>query len=76
MSAPIGRIFWSLQTGLVLIAAGIGFNLVSLRFPAPGSAGLYGVGVITMLIGAALVLSAGAFYLLSKRFGLWQADVS
>ena len=64
------------QAGLVLVAAGIGFNLVSLRFPAPGSAGLYGVGVIMMLIGVALVLSAGAFYLLSKRFGLWQADVS
>jgi hypothetical protein len=76
MSAPVGRIFWSLQAGLVLVAAGIGFNLVSQRFPAPGSAGLYGVGVIAMLVGVALVLSAGAFYLLSKRFGLWQADVS
>lgn len=76
MSAPVGRIFWSLQTGLVLVAAGIGFDLVSMRFPAPGSAGLYGVGVIALLVGIALVLSAGVFYLLSKRFGLWQADVS
>src|SRR5207253_3481567 len=46
MSAPVGRIFWSLQAGLVLVAAGIGFNVVSLRFPAPGSSGLYAVGVI------------------------------
>src|SRR5205085_7347095 len=76
MSAPVGRIFWSLQTGLVMVAAGIGFDLVSRRFPAPGSAGLYGVGVIAMFVGIALVLSAGVFYALSKRFGLWQADVS
>src|ERR1043166_845422 len=33
MSAPVGRIFWSLQAGLVLVAAGIGFDLVSRRFP-------------------------------------------
>ena len=76
MSAPVGRIFWSLQTGLVMVAAGIGFDLVSRRFPPPGSAGLYGVGVIAMFVGIALVLSAGVFYALSKRFGLWQADVS
>ena len=76
MSAPVGRIFWSLQTGLILIAAGIGFDLVSMRFPAPGSAGLYGFGVIAMFVGVALVVSAGVFYALSKRFGLWQANVS
>jgi len=76
MSAPVGRIFWSLQTGLVLVAAGIGFDRVSMRFPPPGSAGLYGVGVIALFVGIALVLSAGVFYLLSKRFGLWQAGVS
>jgi hypothetical protein len=76
MSAPVGRIFWSLQAGLILIAAGIGFDLVSKRFPAPGSAGLYGVGVIALFVGVALVISAGVFYGLSKRFGLWQADVS
>ena len=76
MSAPVGRIFWSLQTGLVLVAGGVGFNMVSLRFPAPEAAGLYAVGVILMLVGVALALSAGIFYLLSKRFGLWQPDVS
>ena len=76
MSAPIGRIFWSLQSGLILIAAGIGFDLVSMRFPPPGSAGLYGFGVIALFVGVALVISAGVFYGLSKRFGLWQPNVS
>jgi len=71
ISAPVGRIFWSLQAGLVLIATGIGFDLVSLRVPTPASEGLYGIGVISLLVGIALVISAIVFYVLSRRFGLW-----
>jgi hypothetical protein len=76
MSAPVGRIFWSLQTGLVILAGGIGFHAISARVGGAGATPLYGIGVILTLIGVALLISAGAFYLLSKRFGLWQADVS
>ena len=76
MSAPVGRIFFSLQAGLVLLAGGIGFIAVSARVGGAGATPLYGIGVILTLIGVAMVVSAGAFYLLSKRFGLWQADVS
>ena len=76
MSAPVGRIFFSLQAGLVLLAGGIGFIAVSVRVGGAGATPLYGIGVIMTFVGVALVLSAGAFYLLSKRFGLWQADVS
>jgi len=77
MSAPVGRIFWSLQAGLVMIATGIGFDLVSLRVhDSDSSAALYGIGVIALLVGVALVISAGVFYLLSRRFGLWQPNVS
>ena len=76
MSAPVGRIFFSLQAGLVLLAAGTGFITVSARVAGAGSTPLFGIGVILTLVGVALALSAGAFYLLSKRFGLWPADVS
>jgi hypothetical protein len=72
MRAPIGRIFWSLQAGLVLIAAGIGFDLVSQRVKTEASEVLYGLGMIGLLIGVALVVSAGVFYGLSRKFGLWQ----
>jgi len=76
MSAPVGRIFWSVQAGLVMIAGGIGFDLVSFKVVGAGSAVLYGIGVIALLIGIALVLSAGVFYVISRRFGLWQTNVS
>jgi len=72
MSAPIGRIFWSLQAGLVLMAMGIGFDLVSLRVKGEASEALYGLGMIGLLIGIALAVSAGVFYVLSRKFGLWQ----
>jgi len=72
ISAPVGRIFWSLQVGLVMIATGIGFDLVSLRAKSPASESLYGIGIIGLLVGIALVISAGVFYFLSRRFGLWQ----
>lgn len=72
MQAPISRIFWSLQAGLVLIAMGIGFDLVSLRVKGEASEALYGLGMIGLLIGVALAVSAGVFYVLSRKFGLWQ----
>jgi hypothetical protein len=71
-SAPVERIFWSLQLGLVMIATGIGFSLVSVRVKGPAAEGLYGIGVIGLLVGIALVISAFVFYILSRRFGLWQ----
>ena len=72
MSAPVGRIFWSLQAGLVLIAMGIGFTLVSFRVKAEASEALWGLGMIGLLVGIALAVSAGVFYVLSRKFGLWQ----
>ena len=74
ISAPVGRIFWSLQAGLIMIAAGIGFDLASLRVQGNGSQALYAIGVIGILVGIALVISAIVFYALSRRFGLWEAN--
>ena len=61
---------------LLAVAAGIGFDLVSIRVTPPSSDVLYGFGMIAMLVGLALVISAIVFYALSKRFGLWQQSVS
>lgn len=76
MSAPLGRIFWSLQAGLIMIAAGIGFDIASARASANASAALYAIGVIGLLVGIALVVSAAIFYVISRRFGLWETNVT
>jgi len=73
MSAPVGRIFWSLQVGMVAVALGIGFDLVSLRAHGDAAQFLYGIGVIGLLVGLALIVSALFFYLLGRRFGLFGA---
>lgn len=74
MSAPIGRIFWSLQAGLVAIGLAVGLVAASEMAQARGQAGqasllLYGFGVSSLAIGLALVLSAIVFYFLSRHFG-------
>jgi hypothetical protein len=75
MSAPVGRIFWSLQAGLVVVALGIGSAVASGR-PSNASLPLFSIGVIGIAIGIALVLSAIIFYTLSRRLGLWPAPMT
>ncbi len=41
MGAPLGRILWSVQGGVVLIAGGIGLELASRHVAAPGSEPLH-----------------------------------
>lgn len=73
ISAPVSRIFWSLQAGLVAIAFGVALDIVSMRTQGHEvSEYLYGVGMVGLLIGIALVASAGLFYALSRKFGLWS----
>lgn len=76
MSAPLGRVFMSMQAGLVLVAAGIGFDLVSLRTQGANANVLYGIGVIALMIGVALMLSAAFLYVVSRRAGLWKQTES
>jgi hypothetical protein len=71
MSAPVGRIFWSLQAGLVTAAAGVGLWIASTRFTVAASP-LFAFAVIAICVGIAFVLSAFAFYVLSRQVGLWQ----
>jgi hypothetical protein len=73
ISAPVGRIFGSLQAGLVIGAAGVGIDVASFRFGSGASEPLFAIAVVAICVGFALVLSAGAFYAISRRFGLWQS---
>ena len=73
ISAPVGRIFGSLQAGLVITAAGIGLDVASSRFVSGASEPLFAIAVIAICVGVAFVISAAAFYAISRRVGLWQA---
>jgi len=70
--SPQLRILRSIQTGLVLLALGIGlFVLTAQRtFSIEGQDGLVVTATVTTAIGAGLVVSTLVTYLLSWRMGL------
>jgi hypothetical protein len=75
LSAPFGRIIWSIQAGLVLAAAGIGLNYVSGRVTDTDmTEPLFTMGVLALSLGVGFVIAAAASYLLSKRLGLFDTQ--
>jgi hypothetical protein len=72
MSAPFGRIFWSVQAGIILLALGIGFWLVQRNVAAEIAPAFSAMGVIAAALGVGAIASGGVSYLLSARFGLLE----
>jgi hypothetical protein len=73
VSAPVTRILWSLQAGVVLIAVGFGlFFAKNQVFEEIGSA-LYVMGILTISLGVGFVASAVLAYAVSHRLGLMNA---
>lgn len=70
-SAPVTRILWSVQAGLVLFAAGAGLMIVSNNVQQEVVQPLYGFGILAMSLGVGFVLSSFVSYVLSRRLGLW-----
>jgi hypothetical protein len=74
MAAPISRILWSIQIGVVLAAGSCGLLFVGQR-QSPDYIGepLFAIGSIGIALGAGFVISAVISYLLSSRLGLLRA---
>jgi hypothetical protein len=69
-SAPLGRILWALQAGIVLIALGVGFWFVQMNVMAEAAQAFNALGVIAMALGAGFTVAAVASYVISSRLGL------
>jgi hypothetical protein len=71
LSAPLGRILWSVQGGVVLIAVGVGMEVVS-RQVMTGDEGepLQALAVLAMALGLGFLISAALSFFLSRRLGL------
>lgn len=84
IGAPIGRILWSVQAGMVIAMGGIGLLYVSSRLAAglvsgpPGASELalpiFVMGVVALALGGGFVLSAVVAYVLSRRLGLFDSQ--
>ncbi len=70
VGAPLSRILWSVQGGVVLIAGGIGLYVVSTRLSDDASQPLHALGVLGIALGVGFVVSAIISYVISQRLGL------
>jgi hypothetical protein len=71
MSAPLTRILWSIQAGIVLVVTGIGLLIVSGNFANEEPVMFFMViGVITLALGGGFIISAIAAYGVSRKLGL------
>jgi len=76
VGAPLGRILWSVQGGVVLVAGGIGLWVVSGRVADDASQPLHALGVIGIALGLGFTVSAIISFIISRRLGLIGSPVS
>jgi hypothetical protein len=67
---PFGRILWSLQGGVVLVAAGMGLTAVSRTVRSQAAEPLWALGILGLAIGIGFIISAIISFVLSNRLGL------
>ncbi len=70
VGAPLGRILWSLQGGLVLISGGLGLQIVGGHIRQEAAAPLLALGVLAIALGIGFIASAIISYVISRRLGL------
>ena len=70
-SGPHTRVIWSIQIGVIAVAAALGMLLISLRFEGENAHGLFALGAIAFSIGVGFIASAVVSIVLSRRLGLW-----
>lgn len=72
VAAPFGRILWSVQAGIVLLAGGLGFQFASGNVMDEVAQGLWLIGILGMALGIGFVASGFISYVLSRRLGLME----
>ena len=71
LGAPLGRILWSVQGGVVLIAGGVGMEVVSRQVVFDEAVQpLQALAVLAIALGLGFLASAALSFFLSRRLGL------
>jgi hypothetical protein len=68
----VSRTMWSIQLGVIVVAAAIGMLIVSARLDGDGAKTLSAMGVIAFSVGVGFIASAVVSMFLSRRLGVWQ----
>jgi hypothetical protein len=72
IAAPIGRILWSIQTGVVVALAGAGLWAAKNQVIEEAAQVLMVFSLLLMAVGVGFVVSAAASYALSRHLGLFD----
>ncbi len=72
LGAPVSRILWSFQAGIVLAVGGLGLVYVSGRVIPEVGQGLSVLGVLAIALGLGFILSGVAAWVISRRMGLFE----
>ncbi len=72
IGAPLSRILWSVQAGVVLSLLGIGLLFVSGRVVEDIAQGVFVIAVLVLALGIGFIASAGVAYGISRRLGLFE----
>jgi len=70
INAPISRILWSIQAGLVLGAGGFGMQFISRHTDSEVAQPFFIIGVLALALGLGFIFSALISYGISRRMGL------
>lgn len=74
IAAPLSRILWSVQAGVVLAAGALGVLFISTQVIDEAAQPLFAIGVLGLTVGVGFIASAGASYLISRRLGLLERE--
>lgn len=66
--APMSRILWTIQAGVVLVAGGAGLLIITKK--TPGSDPIHALGILAIALGTGFVISAIISFAISQRLGL------
>jgi hypothetical protein len=75
VAAPLNRILWSVQAGIVLAAAGFGLWFAKQGVISEVAQPLQVVSILTIALGIGFIVSAFASYAMSRQLGLVQPHV-
>lgn len=74
VGAPLGRILLSVQVGIILLALGVGFMVISGRAIEEVQPVLTSLAVLGFCLGVGAIGSAAASFALSRKLGLLQDE--
>jgi hypothetical protein len=73
VGAPIARILWSVQAGIVIVAGALGTLFISGRVIEEVAQPLFAMATIGISLGIGFVVSSAVAYVVSKNMGLIES---